>query len=72
MIYLLWSVILFAAAVETVSVAELVILRILFLTSFFLELRVLLVAKLVIPNILSSISLILALYIYIYIYIYIY
>ena len=66
MIYLLWSVILFPAAVETVSVAELVILRILFLTSFFLELRVLLVAKLVIPNILSSISLILALYIYIY------
>ena len=54
--------ILFSAAVKAVLVAKLVILGILFLTSFILALRVVVVAKLVISGILSSISLILALY----------
>ena len=54
--------VLFSTAVRTVVVAKLVILGILFLTSFILALRVVLVAKLVISGILSSIFLILALY----------
>ena len=62
MIYLLWSVILFSTAVITVVVPKLVILGILFLTAFTLALRVILVRKLVISCILSSIFLILALY----------
>ena len=47
MIYLLWSGILFSTAVRAVVVVNLVILGILFLTSFILGLRVVLVAKLV-------------------------
>ena len=62
MIYLLWSVILFSTAVITVVVPKLVILGILFLTAFILALSVILVRKLVISCILSSIFLILALY----------
>ena len=54
--------ILFSTAVRAAVVAKLVILSILFLTSFMLTLRAVLVAKLVISGILSSIFFILALY----------
>ena len=54
--------ILFSTAVKGVVVAKLVILGILFLTSFILALRVVLVAKLVIPGTLSPIFSILASY----------
>ena len=54
--------ILVSTAVKAVVVAKLVILGILFLTSFILVLRVVLVTKLVISGILSSLFLILALY----------
>ena len=48
--------------IGAIIVAKLLMLGILFLTSFILALRVVLVAKLVISGILSSIFLILALY----------
>ena len=54
--------ILLSTAAVAVVVAKLVILSILFITSFILALRVVLVAKLVLSGILSSITLILALY----------
>ena len=54
--------ILFSTAVRAVLVAKLVMLGTLFLTSFDLPLRVVLVAELVISGILSSIFLILVLY----------
>ena len=54
--------ILFSAAVIAVLVAKLLILGILFLTSFILALRVVLVANIVIFGISSSILFILALY----------
>ena len=61
--YLLWSGILFSTAVRAVVIAKLVILGISFLaTSFILELRVVLVAKLVMSSILYSICLTLALH----------
>ena len=61
--------ILFLPAVRAVVVAKLSILGILFLTSFILALRVVVVvAKFVKSGILSLIFLILALYIYIYIF----
>ena len=47
--------ILFSTAIRAVVVAKLVILGILFLTSFILALRVVVVAKFVISGILSSI-----------------
>ena len=47
MIYLLWSGILFSTAVRVVIATKLVKLGILFLTSFILALRVVLVAMLV-------------------------
>ena len=47
-IYVLWSGVLFSTAVTAAVEAKLVILGILFLTSFILALRVVLVAKLVI------------------------
>ena len=59
---LLWSGVLFSTAIRAAVVARLVILGILFLTSFILALRVVLVAKLTILGVLSSISLILALH----------
>ena len=46
-IYLLWSSILFSTALRAVLVATLVILDILFLTSFILSLRAAVAAKLV-------------------------
>ena len=61
MIYLLWSGIFFSTAVRAVVVAKLLIFYILFLTSFILALGVVLVAKLVMSGILSSMILILAL-----------
>ena len=66
--------ILFLPTVRAVVVAKLSILGILFLTSFILALRVVVVvvAKFVKSGILSLIFLILALYINIWIYIYIY
>ena len=54
--------ILFSTAVTVVVVVKLAVLDILPLTSFILESRVVLVAKLVISGILASIFLILALY----------
>ena len=54
--------ILFSTALTAVVVAKLVILDILFLTSFILALRVVLVAKSVVSGTLSSIYFILALY----------
>ena len=51
MIYLLWSGVLFSTAIRAVVVAELVVLGILFLTSFILALRAAVVAKLVILGI---------------------
>ena len=54
--------VLFSIVVRATSVDKLEILSISFLISFTLELRVILVAKLVILGILSSILLILALY----------
>ena len=54
--------ILFSTAVRTVVVAKLILLGILFSTSFMLALRVELAVKLVISGILPSIFLILALY----------
>ena len=57
----LTSDILFSIAVKTSVVTKLLILCILYLTSFILKLRVSLVASLVIADILSSISLIFAL-----------
>ena len=54
--------ILFSTAVRAVLVAKLVMLNTLFLTSFNLPLRVVLVVELVISGILSSIFLILVLY----------
>ena len=62
MIYLLYSGILFSTAVRAVVVAKFVMLVILLLTSFILASRVVLVAKLVISGILSSLFLILVLY----------
>ena len=62
MIYLLYSGILFSTAVRAVVVAKFVMLVILLLTSFILASRVVLVAKLVISGILSSLYLILVLY----------
>ena len=59
---LLVSGILFSTAVNAEVVAKPVILGISFLTSFIFVLRLLLVAKLLIPGILSSIFFILALY----------
>ena len=56
MIYLLWSGVLFSTVIRTVVVAELVVLGILFLTSFILALRLALVHKLVTSGILFSIS----------------
>ena len=50
-IYLLWSGILFSTAVRAVVVTKLVILGILFLTSFILGLRAVFAAKLVILGI---------------------
>ena len=50
-IYLLWSGILFTKAIRAVVVAKLVILAILFLTSFILALKAAVVAKLVILRI---------------------
>ena len=50
-VYLLWSGILFSTAVRAVVVAKLVILGILFLTSFILVLRAAVVTKLVILGI---------------------
>ena len=61
-ICLLCSGILFLTTVKAVVLAYLLILGILFLTPFLLALRVALVAKLVIPGISSSISLILTLH----------
>ena len=58
--------ILFSTAVRAVILANLVILGISTLTSSILVLRVLLVAKLEIPGILSSIFLILALFTFFY------
>ena len=60
-IYLLWQGTLFLTAVR--AVRELVILGVSFLSSFILALIVLLVAKLIMLDILSSIFLLLALYI---------
>ena len=54
--------ILFSTALTAVVVPKLVILDILFLTSFILALRVVLVAKSVVSGTLSSICFILALY----------
>ena len=54
--------VLFSTEVRTVVVAKLVMLGISFLTSFILALTVVLLAKFVIPGILSSIFLILSLY----------
>ena len=54
--------ILFSTAVNSEVVAKLVILGILFLTSFIFVLRIVLVAKSLISGILSSIFFILALY----------
>ena len=51
MIYLLWSGISFSAAVTAVRVAKLVILCILFLSSFISTLRAAVVAKLVVLRI---------------------
>ena len=51
MIYLPWSGILFSKAVRAVVVVKLVMLGILFLTSFILALREAVVAKLVITGI---------------------
>ena len=62
MIYLLYSGILFSTAVRAVVVAKFVMLVILLLTSFILASRVVLVAKLVISGILSSLFLFLVLY----------
>ena len=50
-IYLLWSGILFSTTVRAVVVTKLVILGILFLTSFILGLRAVFAAKLVILGI---------------------
>ena len=61
MIYVLWPDILFSTAVRAVVVARLVILGILFLTSFILALRAVVVAKLVILVISFLTSFILAL-----------
>ena len=61
-IYLLWWGIIFSTAVRAIIVAKLVILRISFLTSFILALGIVLMSKLVISGILSSISLTLALH----------
>ena len=52
MIYLLWSGILFSTAARTIVVTKLVILAILFLTSFILALRATVAAKSVILAIL--------------------
>ena len=60
-IYVLWPDILFSTAVRAVVVARLVILGILFLTSFILALRAVVVAKLVILVISFLTSFILAL-----------
>ena len=54
--------ILFSTAVKAVAVANFVILVISLLTSFILALRVVLVAKLIVSGILSSIFFISALY----------
>ena len=62
---LLTLVILFSTVVRPVVVAGLIILAILFLTSFVLALRVVLVAKLIISRTLSSIFFILAYIFYI-------
>ena len=64
MIYLLWSVVLFSAAVRAVVVPKLVMLDILFLTSFTLALRAAFGAKLVIQGILFLTSFILKLGVY--------
>ena len=61
MIYLLLSSILFSTAVRAIVVVKLVILDILFLTSFILALRSAAVVKLVIVDILFLVSFILAL-----------
>ena len=54
--------ILFPTVVRTAVVAKLVILGISYLTSFILALRIVLIAKLIMSGMLSSIYLILALY----------
>ena len=61
-IYLLWSGILFSTAARSAVADKLVILGILFLTSFIITSKVVLLVKLVNSGILSSIFLILALY----------
>ena len=61
MIYLLLPSILFSTAVRAIVVVKLVILDILFLTSFILALRSAAVVKLVIVDILFLVSFILAL-----------